>query len=133
MLDSETLAIRGATSIPAFGDNGTRVASGKKRQREDFSAGPEDDPSPVVNVQRCLPLRRQQAGNPESSSDAKTAGGISEKLKRPSKAVASARRTTAWYFPRVQFVKAVHSSRKPLLNVLGVLEAFGGNTFPKSL
>ncbi len=102
----ETLEIGGATGIPAFGDAVTSCAPGKKLHREDCNAGPEEDPSPADSIeQRCLPARRQQAGNPASGSEANADGGISEKLKRPNKATASARRTTAWYIRSRRVVK----------------------------
>ena len=98
LIESETLDIGGATSTPAFGDAVTGLAPGKRLHGKDRSAGLEEDASSGVSMeQRCRPARRQQAGNPASGSEANADGGISEKLKRPNKATANARRTTAWY------------------------------------
>jgi hypothetical protein len=57
-----------------------------------------------------LPLRRQQAGNPASGSDANAAGEISEMLKKPNKTKAIARRTTSWYILRADVVNAIQTT-----------------------
>ena len=93
MLACETAETMGAVSTPAFGNAVTAVEPGKKLHGDARSAEPEEDPSAGVE-QRCLPLRRQQAGRPASGSEANADGGISDKLKRASSATARTRRTS---------------------------------------
>jgi hypothetical protein len=63
-----------------------------------------------------LPLRRQQAGNPASGSDANAAGEISEMLKKANKTEAIVRRMTTWYLRRDSVVNGIqaNSATKPV-------------------
>jgi hypothetical protein len=112
VLACETHDTTGAVSTPAFGDAVTPATPGNELHGEAWSAGPEEGPS-VSRVQRCLPLRRQQAGKPASGSDANAEGGISEKLNKPSNAIANALRTTAWY---IRVERVVNLFRLPVLH-----------------
>ena len=107
MFGSDPLDTGGVTGAPQFGDAVTDLALGKILHREHRSAAPEEDAAfGISKEQPCRPARRQQAGSPASGSEGNAEGGISETLNSPNKAMARARRTTAWYI-RLGYVSRI--------------------------
>jgi hypothetical protein len=82
-----------AFASPVFAAAGMARMLGKLGHAPGCTEGPEDEVVWSAAAQRCLPLRRQQAGRFDSGSDANTAGPISEKLNKASNRIADVRRT----------------------------------------